>query len=32
MLGDMQAKAEAATEVEKQVADREINLYLSQNP
>ena len=32
MLGDMQAKAEAATEVEKQVADREISLYLSQNP
>jgi hypothetical protein len=32
MLGDMQVKADAATEVEKQVADRELNLYLSQNP
>jgi hypothetical protein len=32
MLGDLQAKAEAATEVEKQIADRELSLYLSQNP
>ena len=32
MLGDLQQKADAATVVEKQIADRELSLYLSQNP
>ena len=32
MLGDIQAKADMATVVEKEIADRELNLYLSQNP
>lgn len=31
-LAEIDQKAEAATEVEKQIADRELNLFLSKNP
>jgi hypothetical protein len=32
MLGDIEERAVAATDVEKKVAERELNLYLSKNP